>query len=82
MRTTVTLEPEVETLVRNAMASRRQPFRKVVNEAILSALSEHSASPYVTPTYRIDVRLASPKMLALAAELEDAELLHKLELGK
>jgi len=82
MRTTVTLEPEAETLVRNAMASRRLPFRTVVNQAIISALAERQERPQITLTFPIGVRVQSPKILALAAELEDTGLLHKLELGK
>ena len=38
MRTTVTLAPDVEKLVRDAMARRRTSFKAVVNEALRRGL--------------------------------------------
>lgn len=39
MRTTVTLDPDVEQLLRDAMQQRRQGFKEVLNQAIRAGLS-------------------------------------------
>ena len=38
MRTTVTLDPDVEDLIRRAMGRRRHSFKRVVNDALRKAL--------------------------------------------
>jgi hypothetical protein len=44
MRTTVTLDPDVEQLLRDAMQRRRQSFKEALNQAIRSGLA-HAAGP-------------------------------------
>lgn len=39
MRTTVTLDPDVEQLLRDAMQQRRQTFKEALNQAIRAGLS-------------------------------------------
>jgi hypothetical protein len=39
MRTTVTLDPDVEQLLRDAMQQRRQSFKEALNQAIRAGLS-------------------------------------------
>jgi hypothetical protein len=43
-RTTVTLDPDVEQLLRDAMHRRRKSFKEVLNQAIRSGLADLSAS--------------------------------------
>lgn len=40
MRTTVTLDPDVERLLRDAMHRRRQSFKETLNQAIRSGLAD------------------------------------------
>jgi hypothetical protein len=49
MRTTVTLDPDVEQLLRDAMQRRRQSFKEALNQAIRSGLSNASAGSDETP---------------------------------
>lgn len=39
MRTTVTLDPDVEQLLRDAMQQRRQSFKEALNQAVRAGLS-------------------------------------------
>ena len=43
-RTTVTLDPDVEQLLRDAMQRRRQSFKEALNQAIRNGLSEGKAA--------------------------------------
>lgn len=86
MRTTVTLDPDVEKLLRRAVRERGQSFKKVLNSAIRHGLT-HKPKPmrFRQKTFRMGtpapgVNLA--KALQLAAELEDVEIIRKLKLGK
>jgi len=85
MRTTVTLDPDVEALVRQAMRDRGQGFKETVNAALRAGLSppaEHGG--FTQRTFALGFRPEVPyeKALRLAAALEDQELLHELALGK
>ncbi len=84
MRTTVTLDPDVEDLVRKAMADRGLSFKQVLNDAVRAGLAPRRGGG----AYRLKAehlgRAAVPltKALQLAAELEDDEIVRKLALGK
>jgi hypothetical protein len=86
MRTTVTLDPDVEKLLRRARREGDQSFKTVLNAAIRRGLS-YSEKP--KPVRQKTFRMGEPastvnltKALALAASLEDAEIIQKLETGK
>jgi hypothetical protein len=82
MRTTITLDPDVAGLVKTAMKERRVSFKTAVNDAIRSAL-QSARSPFETPTFSMgNPAVDLTKALAIAAELEDRELVRKLELRK
>ncbi len=49
MRTTVTLDADAEQLLRNAMHRRRMSFRRTLNDAIRSALSEKPTASRQAP---------------------------------
>ena len=85
MRTTITLDPDVEVLVRKAMRERGLSFKQAVNEAIRAGLAPRSDLPAAgTPTFRMGFNPVIPldKALRLAAELEDEELTRKLAVRK
>lgn len=87
MRTTVTLDPDVEALVRHRMRERGLSFKKVLNQALRSALGHRSDTmpeAFRQHTFRMGFRpeLALDKALTLAAALEDEEHARKLSLRK
>lgn len=79
MRTTVTLEPDVDAIVRRLMRERGLTFKQAVNEAIRAAAPGPARAPFETPVYDLgSSALPVDKALRLAAELEDEELIRKL----
>lgn len=84
MRTTITLEPDVEELVKALMRERSLSFKEAVNEAIRAGLRpKPTRGRFRTPTHDLG-RAAVPltKALQVAAELEDDEIARKLDLGR
>jgi hypothetical protein len=85
MRTTLTLDPEVEALLRRRMLETGGSFKRVVNDAIRSGLTEGqtAASAYrLTPRSMGTPLVLITKALQLAADLEDEEIARKLAVGK
>ncbi|WP_375385289.1 antitoxin [uncultured Microbacterium sp.] len=83
MRTTITLAPEADALVRRVMRERGLSFKDAVNAAIISGLSPEVSAPFQTPVRHLGrARVPLDKALAAAADLEDEALVHKRELGK
>ncbi len=86
MRTTVTLDPDVEKLLRRAMRDRGKPFKQVLNNAVRDGLRPETgrkpakaAKPFRQPTFNMGEPLVDlTKALSLAAELEDQELIAKM----
>lgn len=84
MRTTITLDPDVDLAVRRLMRERGISFKAAVNEAIRSGIrpqatgSEYRTQPVAmgAPAVPLD------KALRLATQLEDDELTRKLALRK
>jgi len=87
MRSTLTLDPDVVALIREAMHARRRTFKDVVNDALRTALDPNSCSapppPFVVSPHVGGLRPAylhlNPN--SLAAEFEDDELGAKLGRG-
>jgi hypothetical protein len=84
MRTTVTLDPDVEALVRGLMRERGLTFKQAVNLAIREGLSADSRQRARTPTFSMGNPSGIPltQALQLAAELEDDELARKITTRK
>lgn len=85
VRTTVTLEPDVEVLVKRLMREREMSFKGAVNYAIRRGLASDSGErkPFRTKTYDMgEPTVNLDKALQLAGELEDQEIIRKLRLGK
>jgi hypothetical protein len=81
VRTTVTLDPDTEALVKRLMQERGISFKQAVNQAIRAGLTtKPGETPVETPTFRMGFRPEIPwdKALSLTAELEDDELVRRL----
>ena len=86
MRTTITLDPDVQALIRTAMKERGISFKEALNSAVRAGLTQakqrrrsfvqKSVSLGCERNFRWD------KALATAAAIEDEELSRKLSLRK
>ena len=85
MRTTVTLEPDLAAKLRALSRERGISFKEAVNGAIRRGLTDSTAGkPYRMPTRPMGLRpgIDLDKALRLAGELEDEEIVRKLQLRK
>ena len=81
----MTLDPDVAAALEQAARERRVSFKQVLNDAVRAGLRPPAeAHPYRLPTRRMGLRAGVDldKALALAADLEDQEVMRKLELRK
>ena len=87
MRTTVTLDLDVQALIKKAMRQRDTSFKAVLNDAVRAGLNKtrpRSAVPkaWDFPTYHMGQPLVDlTKANALAGELEDQELIARMRRG-
>jgi hypothetical protein len=87
MRTTLTIDDDVAALLQQAVRETGRSFKEVVNEALragLTAPADLGPIDVDFPTYDLQLRPGLDLLRAgqLAAELEDEELVRKLELRK
>lgn len=83
VRTTVTLEPDADAIVRRLMRERGLTFKQALNEAIRASDRRSVARPFRTRTFDMGHQaLPLDKALRLAADLEDDELIRKLAARK
>jgi hypothetical protein len=83
MRTTVTLDPDVEMLVKRAMQERGLTFKQALNDAVRAGATSQRQRPAVLlPTHDMGEPLVDvTKALRLAGELEDQERASRLSRG-
>lgn len=84
MRTTITLDDDTAALVQEQVRRRGVTFKQAVNDALRQALAPSAPRPAFT-TRAVDMgQPAVPldRALALAADIEDEELLRKTALRK
>ena len=86
MRTTVTIDPDVEVLLRKNMRESGAPFKQVLNNALRKALGGARATP-IKPFKQRSFKMGVPlqdltKANELAASLEDDEQIAKLRAGR
>jgi hypothetical protein len=86
MRTTVTLDPDVASMLGQVARERGVSFKAAINDAVRAGLAA-GAPP--TKSFRVHAQPLSvrpdvdiDKALGLAAEIEDGEILRKLDLRK
>jgi hypothetical protein len=78
MRTTVTLDPDVESLLRREVRRRGEPFKQVPNNAIRAGLRNMTGRAKAFEPLTVNMckpRVDLTKASSLAAELEDHELI-------
>jgi hypothetical protein len=78
MRTTVTLDPDVESMLRREVRRRGLPFKQVLNNAIRAGLRNMRRPAEAFEPLVFDMgmpRVDLTKAAALAADLEDQELI-------
>ncbi|HTZ87614.1 MAG TPA: hypothetical protein VMB05_13180 [Solirubrobacteraceae bacterium] len=84
MRTTVTLDPDVEAKLKATMRERGVSFKAALNDAVRLGLGASApvARPYKMQTAPLGVRINIVKANQIAGEWEDEEILRKMEEGK
>jgi hypothetical protein len=87
VRTTITLDPDAERLIRNIMRERGVSFKHAINDAIRAGLTpakRSGARRFTQATYPLgaEQNFRWDKALAIAESIEDEELSRKLALRK
>lgn len=84
MRTTVTLDADAAEIIRQRMATEGVSFKRALNDTIRDGSRERAPSPeFATPSFAMGVpAVPLDKALQLAGDLEDDQLLGKMEVGK
>ncbi|MEP6562563.1 MAG: antitoxin [Nakamurella sp.] len=84
MRTTITLDSDVEALLQKLMTERGLTFKDAVNGLLRDALIPASSKvDYSFHTYDMgEPAVPLEHALRVAAELEDEEILRKLSVGR
>ena len=86
MRTTVTLDSEIEKLIRDTMRERGVSFKQALNDAIRAGLAPQrkGTGGFKQKTYSLGAEqyFRWDKALAVADAIEDEELNRKLSLQK
>lgn len=87
MRTTVTLDPDVERILRTAVRERGISFKEALNEAVRTGLARARSGRkhrFVQKTFSLgsEQHFRWEKALAAAAAIEDEEIVRKLSLRK
>ncbi|MEW5991472.1 MAG: antitoxin [Chloroflexota bacterium] len=84
MRTTVTLDPDTDAIVRKLMRERKLTFKQAVNAAIRAGAVRPPTRPvqYTFPKSMGPPLVDLDKASHIAAQLEDEEIIRKLKLGK
>lgn len=83
MRTTVTLDPDVEMLLRQVMRERGQSFKEILNDSLRQVLTgslHQTMGHYELKPRPMDLRpgIDLTKANQMAADLEDEEIIRKI----
>lgn len=87
MRTTVTLDPDVDRLLAETMREKGVSFKEALNQAVRAGLTRRPATKrrrFVQKTYSLggEPNFRRDKALAAADAIEDEELIRKMALRK
>jgi hypothetical protein len=83
VRTTVTLDPDVQALLKRAMREQDRSFKQTLNDAVRAGLRQPAASARTAPFVQRSFKMGRPlvdltKANALAGELEDVERIARM----
>ncbi len=83
MRTTVTLDPDTEQILRRRMRERNISFKEALNEAIRDGvIGQEDRQAVTTETVSMgESRVTLDRALQVTADLEDDELLRRMRSG-
>lgn len=84
MRTTVTLDPDVDALLHKLMRERGLSFKEALNTAVRRALlAPRTSGGYAFPAYHLGrPKVPLERALRVAAEMENEEIVSKLSQGR
>lgn len=83
VRTTVTLDPDTETLVRRLMAEKGLSFKRALNDAIRAGAEDRIRLPFATRTKAMGAPAVNlDRALQIAAADEDEELIRRMRGGQ
>ena len=86
MRTTITLDPDVEQLLKNVLRDRDVTFKEAVNEALRAGLKGTTGrrTRFRQRTFSLGTGKAFrwDKALEMASAIEDEEIVRKMALRK
>ena len=81
MRTTVTLDPDVEQVIRRRMSERGQSFKEALNDVVREG-SGMRRSAFTTAVHTMgQPSVVLDRALGLAGDLEDDELIRRERRG-
>lgn len=82
MRTTVTLDPDTELVVRELMDTRGVSFKQAINDAIRAGRHGRAEVGFTTREVALGAPLVDlDQALRVAGELDDDELVRKMQRG-
>ncbi len=87
MRTTVTLDDDVAAKLKRLARERDVSFKEALNSSVRRGIERGEAKPHpykLPPARRLEAKpgVNLVKALQLAGELEDAETVRKMQMGK
>jgi hypothetical protein len=86
VRTTIDLDPDIDARLRALASERGVPLRTVINDTLRAGVSAGigDGPAYQLPSRRLGVRpgIDLDKALRLAGQVEDDEIVRKLDLRK
>jgi hypothetical protein len=84
MRTTVTLDPDTEQIIRRRMTERGMTFKEALNDAIRRGAQDASdRETFRTSTASLGASTVNlDRAVSLAGALEDDELLRRMRMGQ
>jgi hypothetical protein len=87
VRTTITLDPDVERMLRTLMRERGISLKEALNEAVRAGMTtpkRKAGRRFVQKTYSLgaEEQFRWDKALAVAEAIEDEEIVRKLSLRK
>ena len=82
VRTTVTLDPDVEQIIRRRMHERHQTFKEAINDAICAGVAQPAGRRFTTETSAMGESTVNlDRALPLVGDLEDDELVRRQRTG-